>query len=288
MMDSVRERAFAKLNFTLDVVGKRPDGYHDMETVMQAVGLWDEVDITLKGEPGIEVDISWDDLPKDLHNLAGKAAREYLNYVNMTDIGVEVYITKAIPDRAGLAGGSSDAAAVIRGLDRLLGRGLSEEELLKICAGVGSDVPFCLRGGTQLAAGRGEILTRLAPCPECGIAIVKPGFSVSTPELFAALDGLKIGKRPDTARFISALGRGDIAAASPLAFNVFEQALPGAERRTVEAVKGALLDAGALGAAMTGTGSAVFGIFRDAGQARRADLAGYGDVFFADPLKFGE
>ena len=283
-MRQIREMAFAKLNLTLDVLDKRPDGYHEMETVMQSVGLCDEVDITITDGPGIEVDISREDLPKGIHNLAGKAAQEFLSYVNRPDIGVKVYITKNIPDRAGMAGGSSDAAAVIRGLDRLLETGLSEEELLQICAKVGSDVAFCLRGGACLARGRGEILTALPPMPDCDIAIVKPDFSVSTQELFAALDGIDVAKRPDTAGFLDALRSGSLYDAGALMVNVFEEALPDRERRVVENVKRAFTGMGALGAAMTGTGSAVFGVFDELDGAAKAKISHLGIVFFTKPV----
>lgn len=286
MEGRILELAPAKLNLTLDVLGKRPDGYHELETVMQSVDLRDEVYITLTERPGIKVDISRDDLPRDLHNLAGKAAQEFLNYVNFPDQGIEVYINKRIPDKAGLAGGSSDAAAVIRGLDALLDTGLSETELLDISGRVGSDVPFCLLGGTRLCRGRGEIMTELPALPDCSIVIVKPDFSVSTPELFAALDSKRVLRRPDTGGFLKALSARGLTGLGPYTVNVFEEVLPEDLGRRVRNIKDALLDAGALGASMTGTGSAVFGIFED--TARPAGLSGFGDVFFVKPLKSGE
>ncbi len=285
MSGHITERAFAKLNLTLDVLGKRPDGYHNMETVMQTVDLWDEVDITIKDVPGIEVDISRDDLPKGLHNLAGKAAKIFLSYVNRPDVGVSIYITKRIPDKAGMAGGSADAAAVLRGLDRLLGTRLSEGELLELGAKVGSDVPFCVRGGTALARGRGEILTALPALPDCGIVLVKPDFSVSTPALFAALDGREIEKRPDTPGFLRLLEAGVLRGVGAALYNVFELALPPARRETVDGIKAHLLENGALGAAMTGTGSVVFGLFPSMEAARRAKSLPY-TAFFVSPVGF--
>lgn len=286
MEGRILELAPAKLNLTLDVLGKRPDGYHELETVMQSVDLRDEVYITLKDRPGIKVDISRDDLPRDLHNLAGKAAQEFLNYVNLPGQGIEVYINKRIPDKAGLAGGSSDAAAVIRGLDALLDTGLCETELLDISGRVGSDVPFCLLGGTRLCRGRGEIMTELPELPDCSIVIVKPVFSVSTPELFAALDSKRVLRRPDTGGFLKALSARELSGLGPYTVNVFEEVLPEDLGRRVRDIKGALLDAGALGASMTGTGSAVFGFFE--GTVRPGGLSGFGDVFFVKPLKSGE
>lgn len=282
-MRHIRERAWAKLNLTLDVLCKRPDGYHDMEMVMQTVDLADEVDITLSDTPEIEVDINRDDLPKGLHNLAGKAAEAFLNYVNLL-VGVSVYITKNIPDKAGMAGGSADAAAVIRGLDKLLETRLSDKELLDLSAKVGSDVPFCLWGGTALAKGRGELLRDLPALPPCGIVIVKPDFSVSTPALFGALDGREIEKRPDTAAFLELLKTGDLAGIGKELYNVFEPVLPPAERATVDEIKAHLLQNGALGAAMTGTGSAVFGLFPSLEAAKRIEPLPYA-TFFASPVE---
>ncbi len=277
--------ARAKVNLTLDVGAKRPDGYHNVETVMQAVSLCDTVDITISRTGGIKVMSTRPDLPTDLHNLAGKATKAFFDHVSYHNIGVEVNITKRIPDRAGLAGGSADAAAVLRGLDELLGTGLTDAELYALAASVGSDVPFCLYGGTALATGRGEILTALPPMPECGILIVKPAFSVSTPALFAALDGREVSRRPDNVEARKALGDGNLRALAGCLGNVFEEALKDEERRIVVDIKSAFMEAGALGACMTGTGSAVFGIFSTLKEAEKADLSRFGDTFAVSPTK---
>ncbi len=277
--------ACAKLNLTLDVGEKRPDGYHNMEMIMQSVSLYDTVDITLTAKKDIKVMSTKPNLPTGIHNLAGKAAKAFKSYVNLNDIGVEVYINKRIPDRAGMAGGSADAAAVIRGLDILLDTRLSADALSAIALSVGSDVPFCLFGGTALACGRGELLTPLAALPDCGILLVKPDFSVSTPALFAALDGCQVRLRPDTRGAVDALCTGDMKALAGRMVNVFEEALPEAERRIVVDIKSELLSAGALGACMTGTGSAVFGIFPTLEDARRADLGRFGETFAVSPVK---
>ena len=279
--------AFAKLNLTLDVLDRRPDGYHNMDMVMQTVDLRDEVYITLRQDGEINVMSTDPRLPTGLHNLAGKAAKAFFDFVDITDLGVDIAITKHIPDRAGMAGGSSNAAAVIRGLNRLTGAGLSQGALYTVCAQVGSDVPFCLLGGTARATGRGEILADLPPMPECRIAVVKPAFSVSTPELFAAIDGCAISERPDNRGFAGLLERGDLPGIGWRLRNVFEAALPGEERETVEAVKGQLLKLGALGCAMTGTGSAVFGIFPVGREPDIRALAPFGCVFLTKPVKKG-
>lgn len=282
---TVLERAYAKINLTLDVRGLRADGFHEMDMVMQTVSLWDDVYITLLDTPEIEVDTNVDGLPRGTENLAGKAGRSFLDYVNMPDKGIKVNIIKRIPDRAGLAGGSADAAAVIRGLCRLLPEtGLGLAEKLELCAGIGSDVAFCLVGGTKRAAGRGEVLSALPPMPECTAVLVKPAFSVSTPELFRAIDGCGICARPDAGKMAAALGRGDLEGVCREVGNVFEAALPADERLVVERIKGALLGSGARAASMTGTGSAVFGLFPPGKEADLRSLRGFGEVFFTKPV----
>ncbi len=285
------EHAFAKLNLSLDVLARRPDGYHNMETVMQSVSLWDGVDITVSNGTGrtVRADTDKANLPKGERNLAGKAARIFLAYSGINDVTVTVYITKRIPDQAGMAGGSSDAAAVIRGLDRLLETRLSEEELLDLCLRVGSDVPFCLRGGTALARGRGEALTDLPPLPECGILTVKPEFSVSTPALFAELDRRGPVNSTNTEALLRALRaappwEGFTRGVWPLG-NVFTSALDPVQRGCVEGVQRALLDSGAVSVNMTGTGSAVFGVYPTPADAARPDLTALGETFAVTPVK---
>ena len=279
---TVLEKACAKINLSLDVKGKRPDGYHEMDMIMQSVSLWDEVSVTLTDTPGIEVDINVDSLPKGLQNLAGKAAQEFFRYVNITNKGVKVYIKKNIPDKAGMAGGSSDAAAVIRGLNSLTGSGLSDRELYEICARVGSDVAFCLRGGTARATGRGEILQDLPGMPDCDIVLARPDFSVATPELFARIDSCEIGTRPDAGRMEQALERGDLRGVCREVGNVFEQVLP--ERAAVESIKAELTRRGALAACMTGTGSVVYGLFEAGKAPADREIPGCKEIFFAKPL----
>lgn len=279
----ILERAYAKINLTLDVKGKRPDGCHEMDMVMQTVSLWDDVYITLADSPGIEVDINKPNLPSGLHNLAGKAAMEFLDYVNLSDLGVKVDIIKRIPDRAGLAGGSADAAAVVRGLCKLLPETkLNTDQKLEICAKIGSDVAFCLMGGTKRTAGRGEILTELPPMPDCEIVLVKPDFSVSTPELFRAIDSCDIFARPNSDDMAKALGRGDFWDICRAVGNVFEEVLP--EKNVIADIKSELLEKGASAACMTGTGSVVFGVF-EPGKATKIDnVCGFKEVFFAKPV----
>ena len=188
---------------------------------------------------------------------------------------MKIAMRKSIPVGAGMAGGSADAAAVLRALNRAYGAPFTTAELCAAGETVGSDVAFCLRGGTALASGRGEILQPLPPLPPCCFVICKPDFSISTPELFQKLDGAKLCCHPDTEGLLAALKAQDLDALCRRMYNVFED-VPDRRMRTIRAAKGALLDCGALGALMTGTGSAVFGVFRDrkAADTARAALAG--------------
>ena len=260
--------ACAKLNLSLDVLDRRPDGYHDMRMVMQTVDLRDAIRLeTGTGKP-LSMRSNLGFLPANERNLAA-AALKLAEETRADYGGLSIALKKTIPVCAGMAGGSADAAAVLRGLNALLGLGLSPARLEEIGAKVGSDVPYCVRGGTVLAEGRGEVLTDLPPLPACWAVIAKPPFPVSTPELFRALDALRIRRRPDTAGLIAALEAGDLAGVARRMYNVFEDALPPRRAGEVQRLKNELIQQGALGACMTGTGSAVFGLF-DGEKAARA------------------
>lgn len=271
-MTTVREtteRAYAKLNISLDVTEKRDDGFHNMVMVMQTVSLGDDIRITLNDGGCVRAKTDLHFIPGDERNLAVKAALRYLAEIGETRRGAEIEIKKRIPVGAGMGGGSADAAAVLRAMNRLFDGRLDGARLTEISGDVGSDVPFCVGGGTALAEGRGERLTPLPDFPDCAFVICKPEFSVSTPELFRKLDMLRSRHHPDTAGIIEALRAGELGQICRRMYNVFEY-VDDRRMRTVAELKGALLDAGALGAVMTGTGSAVFGIFPDKVQADRA------------------
>ena len=209
-MSGLDTRARAKLNLSLDVLARRPDGFHDLRMVMQAAALADEVHVELR-EPGFfraETNRSY--IPTDERNIAVKAAKAYFEAAGI-DSGAYIKITKRIPVCAGLGGGSSDAAAVIRALGELTGAPLEGGELCAAALKAGSDVPFCLLGGTALATGRGEVLTPLPPLPRTDAVICMPHFTCSTPELFARLDTLRTRCRPDTDGLVAALRAGDVA-----------------------------------------------------------------------------
>ena len=261
-MSSLTVPAYAKLNLTLDILGKRPDGYHELRMVMQTVSLCDDVAVTLCDRGGITCRVTGAELPCDERNLAVKAARAFCEEVKFSG-GASIALIKRIPSEAGMAGGSADAAAVLRALRALTAPALSDGELERIGARVGSDVPFCVRGGTQLAEGRGERLTVLRSAPKLYAAVCKPDFPISTPALFQRSDSVELTERPDTAAMLAAIKRGDAAAVCASVKNVFEQVIDGAQRKRIEEVKRALLAHGAECAAMTGSGSAVFGLFRE-------------------------
>ncbi len=271
-MNSLTVPAYAKLNLTLDILGKRPDGYHELRMVMQTVSLCDDVTVTLCEGGGIACRVTGAELPCDEHNLAVKAARAFCEALDYHG-GIDIALTKRIPSEAGMAGGSADAAAVLRALRALTAPALSDGELERIGARVGSDVPFCVRGGTQLAEGRGEQLTILRPAPKLYAAICKPDFPISTPALFQCSDSVELTERPDTAAMLAAIEHGDAAAVCANVKNVFEQVLDGAQRKRIEEIKRALLSHGAECAAMTGSGSAVFGLFREEAACEAACCA---------------
>lgn len=254
-------KAFAKLNLTLDVTGRAPDGYHDMLMIMQGASLCDELTVSAeRGEGNVTVSSGLPYVPSDERNIAAKAARLFLDAREVSGWNVYIDVTKRIPVCAGLGGGSSDAAAVLRALNALFDEKLTAEELRAMSRPLGSDVPYCVSFGTMLAEGRGDILTPLAPLPECGAVICKPRFSVSTPVLFKKLDMRGIRSHPDTNAAVSAVERGDMRTLGKNMENVFERLL-GYRKNEIYAIKETLLRCGAFGAVMSGTGSAVFGLF---------------------------
>ena len=278
-------KAFAKLNLTLDILRRREDGYHDLQMVMQSIDLADELTITpAEGVGAMSTTLSY--LPSDGRNLAQMAAEAFRNAAGRGG-QLDISIVKRIPVCAGMAGGSSDAAAVLRAMNELTGAGYTPAELAKIGEAVGSDVPYCVVGGTALAEGRGERLTALPPLPPCHVVVCKPPFPISTPQLFSRVDMRKIARRPDTEGILAALAAGDLTGVARRMYNVFEDVLEPRRQAEINAIKAALIDCGALGAAMTGSGPTVFGLFDDpaAAESARAQLSGsYQDVFLCRTL----
>lgn len=267
-MKTEKEKAYAKLNISLDVTGKRPDGYHEMVMVMQSVSLCDDVEVALNSG-GIKASCNLPFVPCDERNLAVKAAKLYFDCAGLENGGASIRIYKRIPVGSGMGGGSADAAAVLRALDKLHGGLLGREKLEELAESIGSDVAFCVSGGTVLATGRGEKLSRLPALPDCFVVICKPDFSISTPELFRKLDSVRLRCHPDTAGICEALKNGSLADIARRMYNVFED-VPDRRHSAIAEIKSRLLDLGALGAVMTGTGSAVFGLFEDEATAEAA------------------
>ncbi len=279
--------AFAKINLTLDVLGRREDGYHLLKMVMQRVSLADEITLTVNDGQKIFVETNLHYLPSGENNLAARAARHYWQATGQPAQGLHVKIQKRIPVCAGLAGGSTDGATVLRLLNQQSPTPVSPEELGKISEKIGADVPYCLMGGTALAEGTGEILTPLPPLPACHILLCKPRFSQSTPELFGRIDKVKIRHRPDTEGMVAAIGSGDLQGIAQRLFNVFEEALLPRHQKNIQEIKGIMIDGGALGASMSGSGPTVLGIFSSESQglACQARLQSqYPDTFLTRPV----
>ena len=262
--------ARAKLNLTLDVLGKRPDGYHDLRMIMQSIALSDRLTVEENNVGALRVFTNLHFLPSDGRNLAAQAAYCWWKARGKPPQGLDITIEKHIPVCAGIAGGSSDAAAVLRALNEMEGSPLSTGGLAKIGEQVGSDVPYCVFGGTALAEGRGEVLTPLPPLPPCWVVLCKPDFSISTPALFAKIDSVRLRCRPDTQGAAAALEAGDLLGVARRMYNVFEDALPGRQHARVNDIKNILIQCGALGASMSGTGPTAFGLFDNEGFAQEA------------------
>ena len=259
-MTTLYEGAFAKLNLTLDVLGKREDGYHNIKSIMQTISIRDDVEIDVgTGEPWT-LECSQEGIPTDERNLAWKAAKVYCDGLKKDPNGLTIRITKRIPSGAGMGGGSADAAAVLRALNRHYGSPLSILALAELGAQVGSDVPFCVLCGTAMCEGRGELLRKLPDMPDCVFVVCKPEFSVSTPELYKKIDQVAIPKHPDHMAMESALLAGDVAKVADLIYNVFDPVVT-ADHLEINYIKSICNSYGALGMQMTGSGSAVFGIY---------------------------
>lgn len=283
----VKVLAPAKINLTLDVVGKRPDGYHDIKTIMQAVDLYDTITITNNDSKEIILSCNYEGVPCDHSNICIKAAHRFFDYCKMDVKGVHIDIHKLIPTQAGLAGGSSDGAAAILGLNNLFGTMLNSNELRDIAAKVGADVPFCLEGGTKLATGIGTVLKRMPSFNCANIVICKPDtVSVSTAEAYRKVDALS--PHPSyTDEMVKALFSRDMFQISTTIFNDFELALQIPE---VNEIKSAMLKSKARGTGMSGSGSAVFGIFTSERRAKKCYeklKETYKDTFLCKPIKDG-
>ena len=285
-MTTLYEAAYAKLNLTLDVLGKREDGYHDLKSVMQTVSIRDDIEIDIgTGKPWV-LTCDKEGIPTDSSNLAWKAAQVYFDTLKKDPDGIEIRITKRIPSEAGLGGGSADAAAVLRALNRHYGQPLSILALAELGAQVGSDVPFCTLCGPAMVEGRGERLRKLPDMPECVFVVCKPDFSCSTAELYKKLDETAIPKRPDHQAMESALLSGDLGKVAENVYNVFDPVVT-ADHLELNYIKSIFNSYGSVAQQMTGSGSAVFGImpsFEFAAVVCSMLKENYPDVFIAMPV----
>ena len=266
-MDKILLNSHAKINLSLDVIGKRDDGYHEVLMIMLSCGLCDSIKLT-RTEDKITLATNLSFLPCDEKNLAYKAAVSFFEYCQIKG-GVDIELSKRIPVGAGLAGGSGNAAAVLCGLNMLYDAALTQDELCKIGAALGADVPYCIHAQTMLASGIGEKLTPLRDFPKTPIVIVKPSFGVSTPTIYKQIDETPIKTHPDTQLLTDAIEKGDVKTVAANMVNVMEEVTI-KMHPVIGDIKAELLNRGALGALMSGSGPSVFALFDSYDAAKKA------------------
>ena len=269
-MDTIRLKALAKINIGLDVLRRREDGYHDVKMIMQTVGIYDQICLNREKTPGIRVKTNLFYLPDNENNLVYKAAKLLMDEFSIED-GVSIDLNKYIPVAAGMAGGSSDAASVLYGMNKMFSLGLSQDELMRRGVKIGADVPYCIMRGTALAEGIGEILTPLPPMPACFVLVAKPGISVSTKFVYENLhaNDLRPEQHPDIDAAIAGIRAGDLKATAQAMGNVLEL-VTAREYPVIEEIKNFMKKRGALNAMMSGSGPTVFGLFENKTTARNA------------------
>lgn len=267
MTASLRLLAPAKINLSLDVLGRRDDGYHTVEMVMQTIGLCDSINLETRSDGQIQVHCVHPFVPAGEENLAYKTANLLRSLSGNPSLGATITIVKNIPVAAGLGGGSADAAAVLKGLNLLWNLNLSNHQLAQAGLKLGADIPFCLMGGTALAGGIGEELTRLPPAPKLWVVLLKPNAGVSTAEVYKKYDNAAVQRRPDTSRLVAALAAGSLEGIATAMANVLESVtfprLP-----VLRHLKQKAMEFGALAALMSGSGPTIFALAPD---YRRAD-----------------
>ncbi|MDO5417132.1 MAG: 4-(cytidine 5'-diphospho)-2-C-methyl-D-erythritol kinase [Lachnospiraceae bacterium] len=270
MITHLKLKAYGKINLALDVLRRREDGYHDVRMIMQTVGIYDQVDLMRRKEPGITVETNLSYLPVNENNLVYQAAALLMDEFQVEQ-GLHIRLKKFLPVAAGMAGGSSDAAAVLFGVNKMFRLGLSREELMERGVKIGADVPYCILRGTALSEGIGEMLTPLPPMPQCQIVIAKPGIAVSTKYVYENLhaNDLKKEQHPDIDGMVEAIRRQDIYQIAGKFGNVLE--LVTAEKYPViEKIKDVMREYGAVNALMSGSGPTVFGLFTNPKAAQDA------------------
>lgn len=266
-MNSYQIKAFAKINLGLDVVRRLENGYHEVKMVMQTVGIYDELTLT-RTQEGITVTTDNEELPTDDGNLIYKAARIMMEEYHIPG-GIHIHLKKNIPIAAGMAGGSTDAAAAFKGINRLYDLDCTLEELMKLGVRVGADVPYCVLGGTALAEGIGEKLTSLNPAPDCLVLVAKPGINVSTKYVYEHLDAEGIRSHPDIDGMVKAIWEESLQGILDRMANVLESVTV-KKYPVIDELKRRMRELGALNSLMSGSGPTVFGIFVDERIAREA------------------
>ena len=257
----MRLRAFAKINLGLDILRKREDGYHEVRMIMQTIQMYDVLEMKKVKKPGISLSVNYPYIPSDERNLVYKAAKLLMDEFQVKE-GGDIRLEKFIPVAAGMAGGSSDAAAAMVGINHLFKLGLSEKDLMDRAVNIGADVPYCIMRGTALAEGIGEKLTRIAQVPDCYVLIGKPGIGVSTKTAYESLQLDKIQSHPDIDGMIRDIENGNLLAMTDKMGNVFESGIIG-KYPVIGEIKDLMEANGALKAMMSGSGPTVFGIFDD-------------------------
>ena len=264
----MRLRALAKINLGLDVLRKREDGYHEVRMVMQTIRMYDQLDITRNIQPGIHIKTNLPYLPVNENNLVFKAAKLLMDEFQIQE-ALSIQLKKVIPVSAGMAGGSSDGAAALVGVNKIFALGLSRKELMERGRQIGADVPYCVMRGTALAEGIGEILTPLPPVPQGYVLVGKPGVNVSTKFVYGRLDAANLKEHPDIDGMVAALGQKDLRQVADKLGNVLETVtVP--EYPVIDEIKKSMVRWGALNALMSGSGPTVFGLFDDREKAEYA------------------
>ena len=266
-MNELVLKAHPKINLSLDVVGKRENGYHDLKMMMQSLEFYDSVKLS-KNTEGINVRTNLKFLPTDRRNIVYKAAEKFFDYFEIKERNIYISLRKMIPVSAGLAGGSTDAAAVLKGLNKLYNVNAPLEELMKIGVELGADVPYCLYGKLALCEGIGEIITPVSGISPQWICLAKPNVSVSTAEIFKSIEMKKIVHHPDTNGIIEAINNNDAKSMSMRMYNVLEE-ITSKKHSIIKEMESIMLDFGALGSIMSGSGPSVFGIFNSYEQAKK-------------------
>ena len=270
MIKHLSLKAYAKINLGLDVLRRREDGYHDVRMIMQTVGIFDRVDLIWKEEPGIQVETNLYYLPTNENNLVYKAAKLLMDEFQVQE-GLLIRLRKFIPVAAGMAGGSSDAAAVLFGVNKMFRLGLTTEELMQRGVKIGADVPYCILRGTALSEGIGEVLTSLPPVPQCQVLVAKPGINVSTKFVYENLhaNDLRPEQHPDIDGMIRAIKAQDLQGIADKLGNVLETVTV-KEYPVIQEIKDKMVEFGAIGSLMSGSGPTVFGLFTNPKAAQQA------------------